>query len=240
MMVIERRGAARAPAYRLIMQVYGAGSVGKFNGVLGNLSISGCFIQTYSRVHIGESIRVWMFLPSERWQEFRAEVVHQIERVGFGLRFVDLTDKDQDLLTIMVEYINGHSANYSPHIESKDQPESQALQSRPPEGERRLYARSCPINAHLVEGKEEALGATIENISMGGLYLRTKKVLPEGASTVLGIPVGVRNFIMVRVEVIHSHLEQGFGVRFQWLSENDANRIVLAREMVNYSGRLVR
>lgn len=232
----EQRIAARAPALRLILQVHADAASGQLNGILGNLSMSGCFVQTYGQVQPGERIKLWLFLPTERWQSFSGEVVYQFERLGFGLKFVDLQEEDKILLSFLIDYLNEHSANYTYILASSNETNSAASLHQAPKRERRLFPRSCPLNVYLNDKKSSDRNGTVENISMGGLYMRTENPWPEGASITLRLPVGAKNVIVVHAQVIHSHPGHGFGAQFQWLDDNDPNRIILACAVIDDTG----
>lgn len=94
----------------------------------------------------------------------------------------------------------------------------------PQEDERRQYDRSRLIVDVFFDGADATGIASTKDISLGGLYMNTKTVLPEGALLTLRIPLKERQ-IAVKGEVVYSNPGRGVGVRFQWMSESDRELI---------------
>ena len=83
---------------------------GSWHGVSGNhsgriydLSASGCFIEWPSQLPAGEPVRVQLKLPRTRLISVRGEVVSNTGQSGFGVRFLNLTTENQELLTRAVQ-----------------------------------------------------------------------------------------------------------------------------------------
>jgi PilZ domain len=96
-----------------------------------------------------------------------------------------------------------------------------------PQDERRRHDRSRLIVDVYFDGQDATGVASTKDISLGGLYMNTQKVLPEGAVLTMRIPLGEEQ-IVVNAEVVYSNPGRGVGVRFQGLSEKD--RVLMERE----------
>lgn len=97
-----------------------------------------------------------------------------------------------------------------------------------PQDERRVYDRSRLIVDVFFDGKDATGVASTKDISLGGLYMNTQTVVPEGSVLTLRIPLG-ENQVIVNAEVVYSNPGRGVGVRFQGLSEKD--RALMEREL---------
>src|SRR5215210_9141654 len=89
-----------------------------------------------------------------------------------------------------------------------------------PPDERRHHDRSRLIVDVFFDGKDATGIASTKDISVGGLYMNTQTVLPEGSVLMLRIPVGEEQ-VVVNAEVVYSNPGRGVGVQFQGLSEKD-------------------
>lgn len=98
-----------------------------------------------------------------------------------------------------------------------------------PQEERRVHDRSRLIVDVFFNGADATGVASTKDISLGGLYMNTQAVLPEGAVLLLRIPLKDDQQIVVNAEVMYSNPGYGVGVRFQGLSEND--RALMERDL---------
>jgi hypothetical protein len=96
------------------------------------------------------------------------------------------------------------------------------------EDERRQHDRSRLIVDVYFDGQDATGIASTKDISLGGLYMSTQRVLPEGSTLMLRIRFGDQQ-VVARAEVIYSNPGLGVGVRFTELSEKD--RAALEREL---------
>lgn len=97
-----------------------------------------------------------------------------------------------------------------------------------PPDERRTYDRSRLIVDVHFDGADATGIASTKDISVGGLYMNTRTVLPEGAVLTLRIPFGDEQ-VVINAEVIYSNPGRGVGVSFQGLTEKD--RALMEREL---------
>ena len=94
--------------------------------------------------------------------------------------------------------------------------------------ERRQHDRSRLIVDVFFDGKDATGVASTQDISLGGLYMNTQMVLPEGSVLMLRIPLGDDQVVVI-AEVVYSNPGRGVGVQFQGLSEKD--RVLMEREL---------
>lgn len=94
--------------------------------------------------------------------------------------------------------------------------------------ERRRHDRSRLIVDVYFDGMDATGIASTKDISLGGLYMNTQTVLPEGAVLTVRIPLGEEQ-VVVNAEVVYSNPGRGVGVRFQGLTEKD--RSLMEREL---------
>jgi hypothetical protein len=72
-----------------------------------DLSEAGCFVDTTGEACIGEQLTFRVQLPEGNWLELCGEVAHHMRPVGFGLRFVELSDEQREQLLSFIEYLKG-------------------------------------------------------------------------------------------------------------------------------------
>src|SRR4028119_779382 len=89
------------------------GLLAQCEGNIVDLSATGCFVLTADRVKPKELIRVEIQLPTEGWLYLWGEVVYRIEEMGFALRFTGISDMEQAMLDLLLEFMrdeNGSNA----------------------------------------------------------------------------------------------------------------------------------
>jgi len=59
-----------------------------------DVSLGGCFVNTYAKVEIGEHIDLEIQLSSGEWLPLRGQVASYQPGVGFGMSFTSLTAKE--------------------------------------------------------------------------------------------------------------------------------------------------
>src|ERR1700755_3098588 len=57
-----------------------------------DLSEGGCYVDSLGEAQVSEVLTFKLQLPDGEWLELMGEVAHQSPPLGFGLRFIDLTD----------------------------------------------------------------------------------------------------------------------------------------------------
>ena len=59
-----------------------------------DVSLGGCFVNTYTKVELGEHIELEIQLPSGEWMSLRGQVASYQHGVGFGMAFTSLSVKE--------------------------------------------------------------------------------------------------------------------------------------------------
>lgn len=71
------------------------GLSGEHQARIEDIGLGGCFVNTMSRVDVGEIISLEIKMPSGEWLQLRGEVISYQHAVGFGLQFTFLTDDEE-------------------------------------------------------------------------------------------------------------------------------------------------
>ncbi len=74
--------------------------------IVGNLSGGGCFLEARESLPPGARIRLHLDLPLAGWTWLSSQVVHTHLNRGYGVRFVDLTPRDQEAVARAVEHLS--------------------------------------------------------------------------------------------------------------------------------------
>jgi hypothetical protein len=85
------------------LEVEWEGAAGKYEARMSDISLGGCYIDTIGDATIGETVSFRVRLPSGHWLRLSGMVVHVEERVGIGLRFPEMSEGYQKLLTELIE-----------------------------------------------------------------------------------------------------------------------------------------
>ncbi|MEP6921429.1 MAG: PilZ domain-containing protein [bacterium] len=89
-MTEERRSDPRVPVN---LTAKWDGQSGEHEARIEDIGMGGCFVNTVSRVNLGEVIGLEINLPSGKWLRIRGEVITYHEAVGFGMVFTFLTEE---------------------------------------------------------------------------------------------------------------------------------------------------
>lgn len=72
-----------------------------------DVSLGGCFVNTYAKVELGEHVDLEIQLPSGEWLPLRGQVASYQPGVGFGMSFTSLTAEEiaglEELIRTAVE-----------------------------------------------------------------------------------------------------------------------------------------
>lgn len=100
-------GTERRQAERVYVQLDARweGVMAQCEGHIVDLSSTGCFVLTSDRVKTKELIRVEVQLPTEGWLYLWGEVVYRIEEMGFALRFTGVSDMEQAMLQLLLDFM---------------------------------------------------------------------------------------------------------------------------------------
>jgi hypothetical protein len=76
------------------------------NARVTDISEGGCYIDSISEAYIGEQLHFKVQLPNGEWFDLTGEVAHHVTRLGFGLRFVNLDNKQMQTLRWLIRSLN--------------------------------------------------------------------------------------------------------------------------------------
>ncbi len=74
------------------------GLSGQHDARIEDIGMGGCFVNTVTRVEVGEIVSLEIALPSGEWLPLRGEVTSCQVAVGFGLQFTFLTEDEESTL----------------------------------------------------------------------------------------------------------------------------------------------
>ncbi len=108
-------GVDRRQSERVYVQLNARweGVLARCEGHIVDLSATGCFVLTSDRVKQKELIRVEIQLPTEGWLYLWGEVVYRIEEMGFALRFTGVSDTEQAMLDLLLEYMREEAGSHN-------------------------------------------------------------------------------------------------------------------------------
>lgn len=86
--------------------------------------------------------------------------------------------------------------------------------------ERRKDGRTRVILDLYYDGHDATGVASLQDISLGGLYMRTGEDIAVGSELHLRIPFGEQEYIVAKAEVVYVNQGVGVGVKFIALSDN--------------------
>jgi hypothetical protein len=87
----------------LLVEVAWEGAAGKYEARTSDISLGGCFIDTIGQMAIGETISFKLCLPASEGIELQGEVMYELPRAGFGVRFASLSDDQRDRLEAIIK-----------------------------------------------------------------------------------------------------------------------------------------
>lgn len=124
MAAVERRGEERAGVDTALYVLWLAegDEPSARAGKITNLSCGGCFIQTKAAVEAGNTVLLRLDLPTGRRLPLRGEVAHAARKVGFGLRFTNLSAEDRGMLRLLEEFYRGEGVIIPTVVDSEEGP----------------------------------------------------------------------------------------------------------------------
>jgi len=87
------------------------GKSGNYSARVTDLSEGGCYVDTLGAAHVGEILSFKLQSPHGDWFELTGEVAHETPPLGFGLRFVYLTDEQLEQLRSLLATFQDPSVN---------------------------------------------------------------------------------------------------------------------------------
>jgi hypothetical protein len=75
------------------------------SGTITSIGLRECFVKTKAIVIEGQSIHVRVWTPENRWLRLTGRVKYHMERVGFGVVFLELTEDQLADLSRLIEQL---------------------------------------------------------------------------------------------------------------------------------------
>lgn len=91
----ERRDGKR---HSVNIEIEWEGLIGRKSGIISDLSREGCFVLCSGDVEDGESIKIFLPLGDGMKVQFWSEVVNHVFEIGFAVRFVEMSEAQNDFL----------------------------------------------------------------------------------------------------------------------------------------------
>jgi hypothetical protein len=95
----ERRREKRAP---VLVEVLWEGKTGNYDARTSDLSMGGCFVDTFGRVATGERLKFKLRMADQDWIEVEGVVSYSYPNVGFGVQFTEVSEDDKKKLEQLV------------------------------------------------------------------------------------------------------------------------------------------
>jgi hypothetical protein len=102
----ERRSGKR---WDVSLDAVWDGKSGNYTARITDLSDGGCYMDSLGDVTMGELVNLKLQLPSGEWLDLTGEVAHHTPPVGFGVRFLDLSEQQLADLRSFIEYLKDQS-----------------------------------------------------------------------------------------------------------------------------------
>ncbi len=104
-MIDRRKGNERRVTERFTVNIDidWEGFVGKQNGTISDISVSGCFVLCSGEVENGDYVKIHFPLTNGQTIVFQGEVANHVFEIGFGIRFINLSEAQQDFLEVFVD-----------------------------------------------------------------------------------------------------------------------------------------
>src|ERR671938_306800 len=82
------------------------GRSGRVNARVTDVSEGGCYVDTLGDAYIGEVLTIKLLLPNGDSLELSGEVAHHSPPMGFGLRFVNVSEQQREKLETLLVKVN--------------------------------------------------------------------------------------------------------------------------------------
>ena len=79
---------------------------GNFTARVTDLSEGGCYIDSLNQPNVGDVLNLKLQLSNGDTLELTGEVAHQTPPLGFGLRFVELSEEQLKNLRLLIAHLN--------------------------------------------------------------------------------------------------------------------------------------
>ena len=95
----ERR---REDRFEVCLEAVWEGKSGNYGARVTDLSEGGCYVDTLGDAHVGEILSFKLQMPTGEWLALTGEVAHETPPLGFGLRFVYLSEEQLEKLRSII------------------------------------------------------------------------------------------------------------------------------------------
>lgn len=95
----ERRNTERK---RVVLEAKWESMSRRHEARVDDVSLGGCFVNTYGPVELNEPVSLQILLPAGVWLNLRGTVVTYQPGVGFGVSFSSLTDEEETALKDLI------------------------------------------------------------------------------------------------------------------------------------------
>lgn len=95
----ERRNSNRK---KVLLEAKWESMSRKHEARVDDMSLGGCFVNTYGHVELNEPVNLQILQPSGEWLAVRGKVASYQPGVGFGLSFRSLTEAEQTALKELI------------------------------------------------------------------------------------------------------------------------------------------
>lgn len=82
-------------------------SSGKHSARISDISLGGCYVDTIAQIPVGEPITLHIAASYGESMRFDGKVAYLLEGFGFGVEFVDLSDKHREFLNRLLTSAGG-------------------------------------------------------------------------------------------------------------------------------------
>lgn len=210
-------------------------------GKIVSLSNKGCLIRTdHVEPLYGKTVYLRFPLPDDEWMALQGEVIYYLRDVGFALEFSELNDKDNYLLSRLVQdYHRGDP--YKPSGAAPPLSPARSDADSPRFNEQRKEPRvKLLINVNWGTTPDcEYSGDKVTSISLGGCFVQTERAVGEGNAVYVRLwemPGGrgvFRGVVRYVLQLSPKHAPIGLGVEFAGLSDEESASL---REVLNFYG----
>ena len=91
----ERRSTERK---RVLLEARWESMSRRHEARVDDVSLGGCFVNTYGSVELNEPVSLHILLPAGTWLNLRGTVVTYQPGVGFGVSFAELSNEEETAL----------------------------------------------------------------------------------------------------------------------------------------------
>jgi hypothetical protein len=83
-------------------------SSGKREARISDISLSGCFIECMTPINKGEVVSFKIKISEKEWIDLSGEIVTVFAGLGFGVRFISLSENDKSVIEHLILMNNGN------------------------------------------------------------------------------------------------------------------------------------